>query len=243
MVEVSVETSGSSVVTGSTASVTVTITGPNSYSQQVTVSAVSGVATFNLGSLAFSTAGMYTITATSTGLTQASASFTVTAGSPAAKLALSSIPATLSQGGNLGTVDVSVETSGSTVVTASTASVTVTITGPNSYSQQVTVSAVSGVAAFNLGSLAFSTAGSYTITATSADPTQASASFTVTAGSPAAKLALSAISATVAQGGNLGMVEVSVETSGSSVVTSSTASVTVTITGPNSYSHQVSAVR
>jgi sugar lactone lactonase YvrE len=237
-VQVSVETSGGAVVTDSSASITVTITGPNEYSQQVTISAVAGVATFNLSSLTFSTAGSYTITATSSGLTQASASFTVTA-APATMLALSTIPATVAQDGNLGTVQVSVETSGGAIVTGSTASITVTVTGPGSYSQQVTVSAVNGVATFNLSSFTFSTAGSYTITATSSGLTQASASFTVTTTVQAASLALSTIPATVAQGGNLGTVQVSVETSGGAVVTSSTASITVTITGPNEYSQQV----
>jgi sugar lactone lactonase YvrE len=179
MVEVSVETSGSGVVTSSTASVTVTLTGPNSYSQQVMVNAVNGVATFNLASLTFATAGSYTITATSADLTQASASFTVTAGSPAAKLALSSIPATLAQGGDLGMIEVSVETSGSTVVTSSTASVTVTITGPNSYSQERTANAVSGVAAFDLTALTFAAAGDYTVTASSSGLTSAVGDFVV----------------------------------------------------------------
>ncbi len=178
-VEVSIETSGSTVVTASTASVTVTITGPNEFSQQVVVSAVNGVATFNLSSVTFSTAGSYTITATSSELTQASASFTVTAGPLAAKLGLSTIPATVAQGGNLGMVEVSVETSGGTVVTASTASVTITITGPNSYSHQVIVSAVSGVAMFDLTAVTFATAGDYTVTATSSELTSAMGSFTV----------------------------------------------------------------
>jgi sugar lactone lactonase YvrE len=243
-VQVSVETSGGFVVTGSTASITVTVTGPGNYSQQVTVSAVSGVATFNLSSLTFATAGSYSIAATSSGLTQASASFTVTAVAQAAKLVLSTIPTSVAQGGNLGTVQVSVETSSGAVVTSSTASVTVTITGPGSYSQQVTVSAVSGVATFNLSSLTFSTAGNYGITATSSELTQASASFTVTTSVQPAILALSTIPATVAQGGNLGTVQVSVETSGGAVDTESTASITVTITGPGGYTqHQtVSAV-
>jgi hypothetical protein len=202
---------------------------------------VNGVASFDLSSFTFSTAGGYTITATSNGLTQASASFTVTASAQAAKVALSTIPASVAQGGNLGTVQVSVETSGGIVVTGSTASITVTITGPGGYSQQMTVSAVSGVAGFDLSSFTFSTAGNYTITATSSGLTQASASFTVTAVAQAAMLALSTIPASVAQGGNLGTAQVSVETSGGTVVTGSTTSITVTITGPGGYSQQVTA--
>ena len=61
------------IVTSSSAAVTVTITGPNGYSQQVTVNAVNGIAIFDLASLTFSTAGSYTITTTSGGLTQAEA--------------------------------------------------------------------------------------------------------------------------------------------------------------------------
>ncbi len=177
-IEVSVETSNGTVVTNSSASITVTITGPGGYSHTVTGSAVNGVATFHLSSVTFSTAGAYTITATSGSLMAATAPFTV--GSAAAKLALSAMPSTLAPDGNLGTVEVSVETSAGTVVTSSTASITLTITGPGGYSKTLTVAAVNGVASFDLTADGLSAGGVYTVTATSSGLTSASHTVTVT---------------------------------------------------------------
>ncbi len=177
-IEVSVETSNGTVVTNSSASITVTITGPGGYSHTVTGSAVNGVATFHLSSVTFSTAGAYTITATSGSLMAATAPFTV--GSAAAKLALSTMPSTLAPDGNLGTVEVSVETSAGTVVTSSTASITLTITGPGGYSKTLTVAAVNGVASFDLTADGLSAGGVYTVTATSSGLTSASHTVTVT---------------------------------------------------------------
>jgi hypothetical protein len=234
-VPVSIETSSGSVVITSTALVTITITFPDDSTQVFTTAAVNGIASFNLGTLKLSQPGSYLITATSIGLTLASAAFTVTSSAAdAAKLALPTIPATVAVGDSLGAVPVSVETSTGSVVTNSTAAVTATITGPNGYLQSVTATAVNGIAIFNLSSFTFSTPGSYTITATSVGLTQASASFTVTASvAQAAKLALPTIPAIIAVGETLGVVPVSVETSSGSVVITSTALVTITITFPD----------
>ena len=179
-IEVSVESSNGSVVTTSSASITVTITGPGGYTHTVTIAAVNGVATFNLTAVTFSTAGAYTVTATSNSLTAAASGFTVLAANAAAKLALSALPTALAAGGNLGTVEVSVETSSGAVVTGSTASVTLTITGPNGYSKTLTVAAVNGVASFDLTADSFSASGAYTVTATSSGLTSATHSLTVT---------------------------------------------------------------
>ena len=179
-IEVSVESSNGSVVTTSSASITVTITGPGGYTHTVTIAAVNGVATFNLTAVTFSTAGAYTVTATSNSLTAAASGFTVLPANAAAKLALSALPTALAAGGNLGTVEVSVETSAGAVVTGSTASVTLTITGPNGYSKTLTVAAVNGVASFDLTADSFSASGAYTVTATSSGLTSATHSLTVT---------------------------------------------------------------
>ncbi len=179
-IEVSVESSNGSVVTTSSASITLTITGPGGYTHTVTIAAVNGVATFNLTAVTFSTAGAYTVTATSNSLTAAASGFTVLAANAAAKLALSALPTALAAGGNLGTVEVSVETSAGAVVTGSTASVTLTITGPNGYSKTLTVAAVNGVASFDLTADSFSASGAYTVTATSSGLTSATHSLTVT---------------------------------------------------------------
>ncbi len=238
-ITVSVEASNSTIVTGSTASITATITGPNDYSRIVTVTAVNGVATFNLSAYPLKTAGIYKITASSTGLTPASATSTVIASQVATQLALAGVPPTIASGGNLGTVTVSVEASSGAIVTGSTASVTATITGPSGYSQTVTGTAVNGVATFNLNAYPLTTAGTYTVTASSTGLTPASASSIVTAVSVATKLALAGVPPTIAAGGNLGTVTVSVEASSGAIVTGSTASVTATITGPSGYSQTV----
>jgi hypothetical protein len=74
-------------------------------------------------------------------------------------------PATLGVGVTPGTVKVSVEDAYGNVLLGSSASVTLTVTGPNSYSNTYTATASSGVATFN--SLpAFSAPGAYTYTAT-----------------------------------------------------------------------------
>ncbi len=245
-VTVSVEASSGAVVTGSTASVTATITGPNDYSQVVTGTAVNGVATFNLSAYPLTTAGTYTVTASSTGLAPASATSTVTAVPVAAtKLALAGVPPTIAAGGNLGTVTVSVEASSGAVVTGSTASVTATITGPAGYSQTVTGTAVNGVATFNLSAYPLTTAGTYTVTASSTGLTPASATSTVTAVPVipgATQMVVSAVPASVSQGGNLGTVTATLETAAGGVLTSPAATVTLTITGPGGFSAAVHAV-
>jgi sugar lactone lactonase YvrE len=98
---------------------------------------------------------------------------------PPVKLALAGLPAQIFSGGNLGTATVDVESAGSSVVTSSTASVTVTVTGPGGFTHAVTGAAVNGVFSTNLSSVALSALGSYTVTATSSSLTSAIATVTV----------------------------------------------------------------
>ena len=95
------------------------------------------------------------------------------------KLALSGVPAQISSGANLGTATVDVESAASSVVTSSSASVTVMVTGPGGFSQAVTGAAVNGVFSANLSSVVLSAPGSYTVTATSSSLTPAIATVTV----------------------------------------------------------------
>jgi sugar lactone lactonase YvrE len=177
-VTVLVENSQGIVVTTSTASVTVTITGPGDYSQMVIGSAVNGVVSLNLSSLVLATAGVYTVTATSSGLSPSVAMVTVTANT---HLELDGVAPTVASGGNLGIITVSVENGNGTVATSSTASITVTITGPNEYSQTATAAAVNGVATFNLSSFALAATGTYTVSATSPNIPSDTSTVTVTA--------------------------------------------------------------
>jgi sugar lactone lactonase YvrE len=174
-----IESSGGNVVTNSTASVTATITGPGGYSQTVSADATSGVATINLSSLALTTAGTYSITASSTGLTSSAAASVTVLPAPA-QIAVSALPASLVAGSNLGLVTATIEDSTGNVVTGSTASVTITITSTG-YSHAVTASAVNGVATLDLSSLTLTAAGTYTVTTTSPGLPTVTASVTVAA--------------------------------------------------------------
>ena len=183
-VPVDVENSMGSLLSAATNSITLTITGPSGYSHNVTLAATAGVANFNLSSLTLTTPGVYTLTATSAGLTQAVATLTVTASTPTTPVQLTisagSVPATLAAGGSLGTVQVEVNNASGALVTSATNAVTITITGPGGYSYTTTVTAVGGIAAFDLSSLSFTTPGTYTLTATSGHMTAAIATFTIT---------------------------------------------------------------
>ena len=213
-VTVNVLDGSGNLVTGSTATVALQITGPAGFTTYNTsTSAVSGVASFNLTTLALTVAGNYTISASSSGLTSAQASFTV---SPAAATALAfgaTIPSTVTNGGNLGTLTVDVVDGSGGTVTGSAATVALQITGPAGFTTyNASTSAVSGVASFDLTTLALTVAGNYTITASSTGLTSAQASFTV---SPPASFGLSPASntLTVASGAS-GTVNVTITPTG-----------------------------
>jgi hypothetical protein len=104
------------------------------------------------------------------------------------QLAYSTAPAsTLTAGGNAGSsITVDEENTGGTTVTSATDTITLTVTGPNGYSQVYTETAVAGVATFNLGSVPLTGAGGYTYTASivaSPSVSDAVANETVSAGS------------------------------------------------------------
>jgi sugar lactone lactonase YvrE len=231
-VVVSVEDSRNNVITTSSATVTLTVTGPNSYSKVYTAKASGGIATFSSLAL-LSTAGSYSYTATDTaaGLTQAVATESVWV----PHLAFTTPPPSSLRAGRVpGAVAVSVEDPINGVITTSSATVMLTVTGPNSYSKAYTATASSGVATF--GSLtSLSTAGTYSYTATeTADGfTQAVATETVWAPHlafstpPPASLEVRQVPGTVA---------VIVENPSNIVITTSSATIKLTVTGPNSYS-------
>jgi FG-GAP-like repeat/Abnormal spindle-like microcephaly-assoc'd, ASPM-SPD-2-Hydin len=89
-------------------------------------------------------------------------------------------PISISAGSSIGILSVAVENTRSTVVTSSSASIQVTVSGPNSFSSSLTQLAVSGVATFNFGATLLNVIGQYTVTATSANLTSATATTMVT---------------------------------------------------------------
>jgi arabinogalactan endo-1,4-beta-galactosidase len=90
----------------------------------------------------------------------------------------------INSGGNSGTVNVDVENTAGAVIGSSPKSVTLTITGPGSFSQTANATSTNGVASFNLTSVVLTSAGTYALSATSAGLTSASASLVVTAATP-----------------------------------------------------------
>ncbi len=123
-ITVGVDDSYSALVTGSTASVQVTITGPNSFTNSQTQSAVSGVATFNFSSVHLNTDGVYTITATSSGLTPAVSTTTVTALLSSEQMVVSGFPSP-DYANVVHSVTVTIEDSYGNVITNYTGTVTI----------------------------------------------------------------------------------------------------------------------
>ena len=135
---VGVYDSHSALVTGSSASVQVTITGPNSFSSSQTQSAASGIATFSFSSVHLTADGTYTIRATGAGLTSAVSTTNVTALLSSIQMVVSGYPSP--SYANVGhQFAVSVTDTYGNVITNYTGTVTVTISdtagvvGPSPY--------------------------------------------------------------------------------------------------------------
>jgi hypothetical protein len=198
-VSVVVEDSSGNTVTGATDPVTLMLTGGTGLAGTLTVPAQNGIATFS--NVSVSTAGSYTLSAASPSLTSGtSSSFTISApGSgappPAVKLAFLQQPSNaLTQTTISPAATVVVEDSNGNALPGATNAVTLTLTSGTGLTGTLTVIAQNGIATFS--SLSVSTAGSYTLSATSPGlASTTSSSFTITApgsGSPVpAKLAFS----------------------------------------------------
>ncbi len=175
-VQVMVQDADGNVVTTAANPVTVALAAGTGLAGTLTVTPQNGIAGFS--NLTLSTAGTYTLSATSPGLTSAtSASFTV------------DMPVTLSfvvQPSNVATgaaispaVQVAVLDSAGNTVTAATGPVTLALTAGTGLGGTLTVTPQNGVATFS--NLTLGTAGSYTLVASSSGLTSStSASFTVT---------------------------------------------------------------
>ena len=177
------DNAGLVVTTGAGATLSVTsavASGTGALGGTVTVTAVSGVATFT--NLALTGAGSHTLafTTSSPSLSVTSSSFGMTAGA-ASQVAITTQPAGAVSGVNLTTQPVvQIRDAAGNVVTGSTASVTASIaSGTGSLVGTTTVSAVNGVATF--ASLRINGSGAHTLTFAAAGLTSAtSASLTVT---------------------------------------------------------------
>ena len=229
-------------VPGASASITVAITngtpatgGPGTLSGTTTVPTAGGVATFSNLSINRVGAG-YTLTASGTYTGATSASFSISAGTPA-KLAFSQQPSNSTGGVAFATQPkVTVQDALGNTVTSDTSPVTLAITngtpptgGPGTLSGTVTVAAVNGVATF--AGLSVDKIGTgYSLTASDGALTGATSNtFNITVGA-AAKLAF-----TTQPGGGTGgsawaqQPVVTVQDAGGNTVTGSTASITLAI--------------
>ena len=234
-VTVKVEDANGDLVNTSTASVTIAIgNNPSSgtLSGTKTVSAVNGVATFSDLSIN-KTGNGYTLTASSSGLTNATSSaFNITPGT-ATQLVFGQQPTNTAGGSSITpAVTVQVQDADNNVVTTSTASITVAIgTNPSSgtLSGTTTVNAVNGVATFSNLSIN-KTGNGYTLTAGSSGLTSATSSaFNITVGT-AAKLAFTT-SPSSSTGGVAFTTQpvVTLQDAGGNTVTGTAQSVTVAI--------------
>ena len=179
-----VEDSSGNVVTNATNPVTLALSGGVGLAGTLTATPQNGIATFS--GLSVSTAGTYTLSATSTGLTSATSnSFTITApgggGPTAVKLAFLVQPSHALTGATITpAVQVVVEDASGNAVTSATNSVTLALSSGTGLGGTLTVTPQNGVATFS--DLSVSTAGSYTLSASSPTLTSAtSASFTISA--------------------------------------------------------------
>ncbi len=144
-------------------------------------------------------------------------------------------PSPIALGANAGTITVEELNSSNALVTTATDAITLTVAGPNSYSQTYgPTAAVAGVASFNLSSTALSAAGTYTYTAafsglTSAVTTevvnQAAQTISFTAPTSPVTFGVSPIPL-VATGGASGNAVTFTVVSGSGTITGSTLTVT-----------------
>jgi hypothetical protein len=178
-VTVVIEDINGNTVTTATNPVTLALGGGTGLGGTLTATPLNGVATFN--NLSVSIAGTYTLSASSTGLTAAtSTGFTISAlASVPAKLAFSQQPSSASTGATITpAITVVVEDSNGNPVTSAFNTVTVSLTTGSGLSGTLTATPQNGVATF--GNLSESTAGTYTLSATSAGLTSAtSSSFTI----------------------------------------------------------------
>jgi len=165
-------------VTNSTASVTMTVSGNGTTVGTATVNAVAGVATFTNVGISGTAGTAYTLTFTSGSLTTATQSITPTFG-----LATQAILVTQAAGSVSGSAFttqpvIQIKDAFGNIITNSTASVTMTVSGNGTTVGTTTVNAVAGVATFTNVGISGTAGTAYTLTFASAGLTSATQSIT-----------------------------------------------------------------
>jgi arabinogalactan endo-1,4-beta-galactosidase len=141
--------------------------------------------------------------------------------STAAELAfaLTSLP-DVGVGGNPGTVNIDIEDSAGALVGNTPVPVTLTVTGPGSFSDSVQATSVNGVASVDLSPVTLETAGNYTLSASSSGLTGATAQLTVNS-LAVTQVGLSASSSSAVVGSSVTFTATVTETSGTAQPTGS----------------------
>lgn len=178
------------VFTPATSTVVLSHSGSGTISGNSTA-AVNGVATYsalklNTAQTADKLTATLNLNSTNTlAATDTSNAFDVT--SAVSKLAFVTAPASsITAGGNAGNaISVQEQDASGTLVNTATDTITITVTGPNSYSKTYNSVAVAGVATFDLSTDSLTAAGSYSYTASLTGATSANASTTVSSTSAA----------------------------------------------------------
>jgi hypothetical protein len=234
---VQIQDGNGNLVTGSTASVTITSTA-SGVTGTTTLAAVGGVATFS--NLLLNTTGTYTLTAASSGLTSGNSTSILISPGAASKLVFTIEPPS---GGTAGTpfgAVVQVEDANNNLITSSNASVAITSTASGVIGT-TTVSAVGGVASFT--NLLLNTSGTYTLTAATSGLSSANSTSIVISAGAASKLVFTTEPPANVTDGTAFTAVVQVQDANNNLVTSSAASVTITSTAPGvSGTTNVSAV-
>jgi hypothetical protein len=229
------------LITSSGAVVALTVTGPGAPTAgTMTVSAVGGVATFT--GLVLQSAGAYTFTASTTGLTAGkSNTFTV---SPAAanQLGFSADPADSTAGQALASIQAAVEDSFGNPIAGANAQVTIAAQGPGSFTTGTTVEpTAAGMVAFN--NLVLQTAGLYTLTVSAPGLQPATSTIFTVNPAAASQLAFKASPSNATAGAALPTIQVDVVDPFGNTVTSSSAAMTLAVGGPGALSQGSTTAR
>ena len=221
------------IVTTSTASVTMTVSGNGTTVGTTTVNAVAGVATFSDVGISGTAGTAYTLTFTSGSLATAAQTITPTFG--IATRATLTTAAAGSASGSVFTTQpiITIKDTFGNIVTTSTASVTMTVSGNGTTVGTTinTVNAVNGVATFSGVGISGTAGTAYTLTFTSGSLTTATQSITPTFGL-ATQVALSTSAAGSASGSAFTTQPVvTIKDSFGNTITNSTALVTMTVSG------------
>src|ERR1700730_15729579 len=225
-VTVQVQDANGNIVAGSNAQITVNSTPPG-MSGTTTLTAINGVAVFT--DLVMNTAGSYSLTAASSGLTNATSTSITIGATTASQLVFTAQPASGTAGQALTpAVMVTIEDNFGNVV-ASNGQVSIAST-PAGVSGITTMTAVNGVATFN--KLVLNTANNYTLTSSAAGlPGITSNTFTIVAGS-SSKLAFTTQPPSTGTAGQAFSVTVQVQDANGNIVAGSNAQITVNSTPP-----------